>query len=44
MPLGKRLFLNLLTEGVVTMEKQTTLKPEKLETFRKQLTEKINEL
>ena len=26
------------------MEKQTTLKPEKLEAFRKLLTEKINEL
>ena len=34
----------MLTEGVVTLEKQTTLKPEKLETFRKLLTEKINEL
>jgi len=33
-----------MIEGVVTLEKQTTLKPEKLEAFRKLLTEKINEL
>lgn len=44
MPLGKRAFLGNTTEGVVTLEKQTTLKPEKLEAFRKLLTDKINEL
>jgi DnaK suppressor protein len=32
------------TQGVAALEKQTTLKPEKLKAFRKLLIEKINEL